>query len=176
MAFVNNFLYIVDLEKLVIITSNLMFLFIFKDLFILERVCIHKLGEGQRDRERESRLPAQWGVWLGAHPMILRPWPKLKSRVRCLTGWATQWPLLVFSLEPSANRLCLYWDPSCHSHQCPLQGQIHSLNWPISALSIWVSHSLVFYFVLFRFFSFSLSQLFLMRNVQRYAKLRKWYS
>ena len=57
-----------------------------------------QVGEGQRGREREnpkqgSALSAQSLTW-GSIPRTVRSWPKLKPRVRCLTDWVTQAPLL----------------------------------------------------------------------------------
>ena len=66
--------------------------FYIKDLFIYlkerERVQVHEQGgEGQRERERiSSRLQAE----PKAQHKTLRSWPELKSRVKCLTEWATQ--------------------------------------------------------------------------------------
>ena len=52
---------------------------------------VHELG---KDRERENpkwALCCQWRAWHRARTMS--SWPKPKSRVRCLTDWATQVPL-----------------------------------------------------------------------------------
>ena len=39
-------------------------------------------------------------IWLGFHLTTPRSWPELKSRVRCLTTWATQVPLCkIFNVE-----------------------------------------------------------------------------
>ena len=62
--------------------------------FERERPCMsEQVGEGQRERERESQagsvLSVQSLTW-GLIPQTMRSRPELKSRVRCLTNWATQ--------------------------------------------------------------------------------------
>ena len=53
-------------------------------------------GEGQREKDRESQagsaLSAQNHVW-GSNWQTMKSWPELKSRIGCLTDWATQAPL-----------------------------------------------------------------------------------
>ena len=70
-------------------------------MFIFERKTWHEWGEGQRERETQnlkqapgSELSAQSPMW-GSNPPTVRSWPKPKSRVRCLTDWATQAPLQI---------------------------------------------------------------------------------
>ena len=66
---------------------------IFIYLFLRERA---RAGKGQREGERESQagsvLSAQSPMW-GLMSHTVRSWPEPKSRVRCLTNWATQVPL-----------------------------------------------------------------------------------
>ena len=56
--------------------------------------------EGQRERRRE-RIPSRVctvspGPDVGLSLTTMRLWPELKSRVRCLTDWATQAPQIFF--------------------------------------------------------------------------------
>ena len=53
------------------------------------------MGEGQRERERESPASSTLSAEpnAGLDPRTLRPRPELKSRVGRLTNWATQAPL-----------------------------------------------------------------------------------
>ena len=54
--------------------------------------------EGQRERETENPKQApccQHRAWCGVQthePQTMRSWPEPKSRVKCLTNWATQAP------------------------------------------------------------------------------------
>ena len=59
-------------------------------------MCAHAgIGaEGEEERESSSRLPTEYGATHGAwYTRTLRTRPEPKSRVRCLTKWATQVPL-----------------------------------------------------------------------------------
>ena len=52
-------------------------------------------GEGQRERETESQagsIVPEWSPTWGLNPWTLSSWPETKSRVGCLTDWATQAP------------------------------------------------------------------------------------
>ena len=60
--------------------------------FERERECMPKLGGAGRE-ERESQMgsmPSAQSPTLGSVPRTTRSWPELKSRVGCLTAWATQ--------------------------------------------------------------------------------------
>ena len=74
---------------------------VFFNLFIFERERgREKVMEGQRERVREresqagSAVSAQ-SLMRGLNSQTVRSWPKLKSRVGCLTNWDTQAPLYV---------------------------------------------------------------------------------
>ena len=54
--------------------------------------------EGRRESQTGSVLTAQSLMW-SLIPQIMRPWPELKSRVGCLTTWATQAPLRFYFLS-----------------------------------------------------------------------------
>ena len=68
-------------------------------------------GRGiRRGRERIiSRLHAQPNM--GLKLMTLRSWPKLKSRVRCLTYWATQTPQDPYDLRKPGQGLDVWLLP-----------------------------------------------------------------
>ena len=60
-------------------------------------------GESQREeREIHQQTPCwTWSPPQGSVSQPLRPWPEWQSRVRCLTDWATQAPLvLLFKCYP----------------------------------------------------------------------------
>ena len=44
---------------------------------------------GERESQAGSTLSAESQMW-GSNPRTVRSWPEAKSRVRCLTDWATQ--------------------------------------------------------------------------------------
>ena len=71
------------------------FLFLFLSLFI----CFETDREGEREGENEYPKQApccQHRARCGSISWKRRSWPGLKSRVRCLTDWATQVPLDLF--------------------------------------------------------------------------------
>ena len=81
----------------------LLFMFFFKILVIIyfrESVCMYMNRGRGRGRGRESQSEPN----IRLHLMILRSWPELKPRVRHLTDWATQMPLLPF-MESKTYRL-----------------------------------------------------------------------
>ena len=66
-------------------------------LFILrKREKEHEQGRGrEREREGESQAVSMLSVWSptwGSKSWTMRSWPEQKSRVWCLTDWATQVP------------------------------------------------------------------------------------
>ena len=92
-----------------------MFVCLFIYLFILRereraRAREHALawaGEGQREGERESQagsLQSAWSPTPGLNPRTMRSWPELKSRVRCLSDWATQVSLNLIWTAPYWTR------------------------------------------------------------------------
>ena len=74
--------------------------------------------EREREAEREGERESQAGSTVssepdtGLHPMIMRSWPELKSRVRCLTDWATQAFILYGNVFQAPNHSLLYTNPS----------------------------------------------------------------
>lgn len=77
-------------------------------LSIWERESCRGKGRGEgRERERvSSRHPAEDGAATGLHPTSLRSWPKLKSKCRHSTDWATGHP----KHSNSNVLLYIYWN------------------------------------------------------------------
>ena len=74
-----------------------MFIYVFQR----ERERENKLG-AEREGDRESQagsMPSVQSPMQGSNPQTMRSWPELKSRVRGLTHWATQVPLLMVSFH-----------------------------------------------------------------------------
>lgn len=77
------------------------FTYFLKILYIYFRQWEH--GRGQREWDKQTALSIEPNV--GLNLRTLRPWPELKSRVQCLTDWATQVSLGVFFREKISQQL-----------------------------------------------------------------------
>ena len=85
-----------------------LFPFLFKIyLFFLDRVreWESKGGGSEGERESSSKPPLSVESNAGLHPRTPRSWLEQKSRVGCLTSWATQAPSFLF-LKMEKNRAC----------------------------------------------------------------------
>ena len=76
------------------------FILTFNSLFIWrERVCASRgrdrETEGERGSQAGSTLSARSLTW-GLIPPTVRSWPEPRSRVRCLTDWASPAPSILF--------------------------------------------------------------------------------
>ena len=63
--------------------------------FVRER---KRVGEGQRERERENPKQAPFCLYRPYLSRTLRSWPEPKSRLRGLTDWAPRRPCLFFPI------------------------------------------------------------------------------
>ena len=96
--------------------------------------------EAQRERESLTQAPCrvQSGAW--THKTV-RSWPEPKSRVRRLTGWATQAPLLWYSLKSGiAGSYGKYILRDCQRHKSVIRRRICKIfphiMWVIFSLSL----------------------------------------
>ena len=64
--------------------------------------------EGERESQAGSSLSVQSLTW-SSISRIMRSWPEQKSRVRCLTDWATQVPLKRTVSKQSQLLTCSLW-------------------------------------------------------------------
>ena len=69
-----------------------------------------RVGEGEREREKKNSKQAPYPVEAdtGLDPTTVRPWTEPKSRVACLTDWATQAPLSII-LRPNLKNYLTVW-------------------------------------------------------------------
>ena len=81
----------------------IIFFFFLRFYWERERENAQKWRERQKEREKESQADSELSAEpnLGPKPITPRPWPELKSRVRCPIDWATQVPLMAYSLKDS---------------------------------------------------------------------------
>ena len=89
----------------------------FLSVFILRKR--ERERERERERQREGDNPkqapcCQYRAWCRVQNQTMRSWPELKSRVGCLTNWATQGP--VFFLVSWRRFWIDSWMPITLSH------------------------------------------------------------
>ena len=111
--------YFFSIHPLSLLFYNRAFTMFLKFIWERERVRARTHEQG-RGRERESQAGSMlsgWGLAQGLNSRIMRSWPALKPRVRCLSDWATQAPQALFLFLISNIIYCqigLHTIPSAH--------------------------------------------------------------
>ena len=94
--------------------------------------------ERDRDRDREIERESQAGSMLSVqsltwslNSLTRRLWPEPKSRVRCLTNWATQMPYFSFSFQKILFLSNLYTQRGAQTHNPKIKHHmLHQLSRP----------------------------------------------